>query len=143
MQSVRTREDNGESEVKKYDDWNEIKKKIDIKTKKIVVPKEREVYWASIGENIGNEQNGKGDIFSRPVLIIKRFSRSMFFGVPLSTQVKEGTFFYNFTFLDKPSNALIVQGRLFDSKRLENRIGMINKDDFENIKKNLKWLLNV
>jgi len=129
--------------VKQFNKWNKIKKKIDIKTTKIVVPKEREVYWASVGENIGNEQNGKGDIFSRPVLIIKRFSKSMFFGVPLSTQTKKGTFFYNFTFLNNPSNALIVQGRLFDSKRLENRIGMISKDDFEDIKKNLKELLDV
>jgi len=36
-----------------------------------------------------------------------------------------------------------VQGRLFDTKRLENRIGMINKDDFANIKKSLKELLDV
>jgi len=129
--------------VKRYNEWNQIKIKIDAKTKKIVIPKEREVYWASIGENIGNEQNGKGDIFSRPVLIIKRFSRSMFFGVPLSTQTKEGNFFYNFTFLDKPSNALVVQGRIFDTKRLENRIEMIGKNDFENIKKSLKELLDV
>ena len=129
--------------MKRYNEWNQIKIKINAKTKKIITPKEREVYWASIGENIGNEQNGKGDIFSRPVLIIKRFSRSMFFGVPLSTQTKEGNFFYNFTFLDKPSNALVVQGRIFDTKRLENRIGMIDKDDFENIKKSLKELLDV
>jgi mRNA-degrading endonuclease toxin of MazEF toxin-antitoxin module len=129
--------------MKKYDEWNVIKQKIDLKTTKIVIPKQREVYWASIGENIGNEQNGKGDIFSRPVLIIKRFSKSMFFGVPLSTQIKKGTFFYNFTFLDKPSNALVVQGRLFDTKRLENRIGMIEKDDFTNIKQSLKELLDV
>lgn len=129
--------------MKQHDKWNEIKKKIDTKTTKIVIPKQREVYWASIGENIGNEQNGNGDIFSRPVLIIKRFSKSMFFGVPLSTQIKEGTFFYNFTFLEKESNALIVQGRLFDTKRLENRIGMIEKDDFANIKQSLKELLDV
>ena len=129
--------------MKRYNEWNQIKIKIDAKTKKIITPKEREVYWASIGENICNEQNGKGNIFSRPVLIIKRFSRSMFFGVPLSTHTKEGNFFYNFTFLDKPSNALVVQGRIFDTKRLENRIEMIGKNDFENIKKSLKELLDV
>ncbi|WP_434581477.1 type II toxin-antitoxin system PemK/MazF family toxin [Sulfurimonas sp. NW15] len=129
--------------MKQFDKWNDLKKKIDSKTKKIVTPKEREVYWASIGENIGNEQNGKGDIFSRPVLIVKRFSKSMFFGVPLSTQIKQGSFFYNFRFLDNFSNALIVQGRLYDTKRLENRIGMINKEDFVNIKQKLKDLLDV
>jgi mRNA interferase MazF len=85
--------------MKKFDEWNDIKKELDIK-KKNVIPKEREVYWASIGENIGFEQNGKGDVFSRPVLIIKRFSKNIFYGVPLSTQIKDGNFFYNFTFLD-------------------------------------------
>jgi mRNA interferase MazF len=128
--------------MKKFDDWNSIKKELDIK-KKNITPKEREVYWASIGENIGFEQNGKGDIFSRPVLILKRFSRNMFYGIPLSTKIKDGNFFYNFTFLDKPSNALLVQGRLFDTKRLENRMGMIEKTDFENIKKSVKELLSV
>jgi mRNA interferase MazF len=67
----------------------------------------------------------------------------MFYGIPLSTKIKDGNFFYNFTFLDKPSNALLVQGRLFDTKRLENRMGMIEKTDFENIKKSVKELLSV
>jgi mRNA interferase MazF len=127
---------------KKFDDWNEIKKDIDIR-EKIITPKEREVYWVSIGENIGYEQNGKGDIFSRPVLILKRFSRNIFFGIPLSTQTKEGNWFYNFTFLDNPTNAIVVQGRLYDTKRLENRLGMIGKDDFVNIKKKMRELLDV
>ena len=125
-----------------FDKWNEIKKDLDIK-KKNVIPKEREVYWASIGENVGFEQNGKGDIFSRPVLILKRFSKNLFYGIPLSTKVKDGSFFYSFTFLNNPSNALLVQGRLFDTKRLENRMGMINKTDFDNIKKSIRKLLDV
>ena len=32
--------------------------------------KERDIFWVSIGQNIGYEQNGKSDIFSRPVLIL-------------------------------------------------------------------------
>jgi len=40
-------------------------------------------------------------------------------------------------------DTLIVQGRLFDTKRLENRVGMINKDDFEVIKIKIKELLDV
>lgn len=128
---------------KRFDGWNEVKKSIDAKTTKIVVPKEREVYWASIGENIGFEQNGKGEIFSRPVLVLKRFSKTMFFGIPLSTQVKEGSYFYSFSFLGEISTALIVQGRLFDTKRLENRLGMIDKTDFQTIKNRVRGLLDV
>jgi mRNA interferase MazF len=89
------------------------------------------------------EQNGKGEIFSRPVLVMKRFSRNMFFGIPLSTQIKDGNFFYNFYFLEQQSNALLVQARLYDTKRLENRLGMIEKSDFTNIKIKLKELLEL
>ncbi len=128
--------------MKKFNEWNEVKKQLDCK-EKYITPKEREVYWASIGENIGFEQNGKGDIFSRPVLIVKRFSKNIFFGVPLSTQPKEGSFFYGFELNGEKSTALVVQGRLFDTRRLENRIGMISKEDFENIKLRIKDLLDV
>ena len=127
---------------KRYDEWNEIKKNI-AKSKEKVFFKERDIFWISIGENIGFEQNGKGDVFSRPVLVVKKFSKSIFFGVPLSTQIKEGSFFFKFELNNKNSNALLVQGRLFDTKRLENKIGMINKDDFKNLKENLRKLLDV
>lgn len=128
--------------MKRFDEWNDLKKDLDEK-EEFVIPKEREVYWASIGENIGYEQNGKGESFSRPVLIVKKYSKNMFFGVPLSTQIKEGSFFYNFTFLDETSNALIVQSRLFDARRLENKLGMISEEDFENIKGKIKVLLGM
>jgi len=54
---------------------------------KKIIPqiKQREIYWANIGENIGFEQNGKGDNFMRPLLIFKKFSNNIFFGIPLST----------------------------------------------------------
>ena len=128
--------------MKKHNEWNEIKKELDSQNKNIIF-KERDIFWVSIGENIGYEQNGKGEIFSRPVLVVKRFSRNMFFGVPLSTKIKDGNFFFEFELLGAKSNALLVQCRLLDSKRLENKIGMIKKDDFEKLKIKLKELLNV
>jgi len=128
--------------MKKYNEWNEVKKELDMQTHSIIY-KERDIFWASVGENIGYEQNGKGRIFSRPVLIVKRFSRNMFFGVPLSTKMKDGNFFFEFELLGKKSNALIVQGRLFDTKRLENKIGMMSKDDFITLKEKLRELLGM
>jgi mRNA interferase MazF len=128
--------------MKQYDEWNKIKKQIDSKTK-ISIPKEREVYWASIGENIGFEQNGKSKFFTRPVLVLKRFNKNIFFGIPLSTQIKDGNFFFTFRLNDKQSNALLVQGKLFDIKRLEKKIGMISKDEFSDLKIKLKELLDI
>jgi len=67
----------------------------------------------------------------------------MFFGIPLSTKIKQGSFFFEFELDGSKSNVLLVQGRLYDSKRLEMKIGMIKQDDFSNLKRKLRELLNI
>jgi hypothetical protein len=129
--------------MKNFDEWNQVKKRINGKVKTPQI-RQREIYWANIGENIGFEQNGKGEDFMRPLLIFKKFSNTMFFGIPLSTQQKEGDWFFEFSFLeDKSSTALIVQGRLFDAKRLDRKIGKMSIEDFESLKMSFKELFNV
>ena len=86
--------------MKKFNEWNEVKKETDLSEKSPLF-KEREIYNAKIGENIGFEQSGKGDEFVRPVLIVKRLTKEMFFGVPLSTTLREGSFFYGFEFIGR------------------------------------------
>jgi mRNA interferase MazF len=128
--------------MKKFDEWNEVKKQVDTRSN-IIQFKEREVYWASIGENVGFEQNGKGADFSRPVLIIKKLNNHLFFGVPLSTQSRTGSFFFEFELLsNKTSTALLVQAKTYDIKRLDQKIGMIQKNDFEQLKVKMKELLS-
>ncbi len=129
--------------MKKHDEWNNVKKNLEKKRSRIYY-KEREIYWANIGENIGSEQNGKGDDFTRPLLIFKKFSNDIFFGIPLSTQVKEGNWFFEFSFKDEElSTALLVQSRLFDIKRLDKKIGKISVEDFSMLKIKFKELMNV
>ena len=129
--------------MKKHDEWNNVKKNLEKKRSRIYY-KEREIYWANIGENIGSEQNGKGDDFTRPLLIFKKFSNDIFFGIPLSTQVKEGNWFFEFSFKDEElSTALLVQSRLFDIKRLDKKIGKISVKDFSVLKIKFKELMNV
>ncbi len=128
--------------MKKFDEWNEVKKQVDTRSN-VIQFKEREVYWASVGENIGFEQNGKGADFSRPVLIIKKLNNHLFFGVPLSTQSRTGSFFFEFELLsNKTSTALLVQAKAYDVKRLDQKIGMIQKNDFEQLKVKMKELLS-
>lgn len=128
--------------AKEFYKWYMLKEQLH-NTEKEQYFKERDVFWASIGVNIGYEQDGKGEIFSRPVLIIKKYNKNIFFGVPLSTKIKDGTFFFTFSLNDKPSNALLVQCRIYDTKRLENKIGKIAQKDFEALKIKLRKLLNV
>ena len=127
---------------KDFNQWHNLKQNLH-NSRKVVVFKERDIIWASIGINIGYEQDGKGEISSRPLLILKKYNRNLFFGIPLSTKIKEGSFFFEFILNDKPSSALLVQGRTYDAKRLENKIGMINQKDFSALKLKLKELLDV
>jgi mRNA interferase MazF len=127
---------------KKFDEWNDVKKNLN-NAKKDIFFEEREIFWASIGYNIGFEQNGKGKVFSRPVLVVTKFSKNIFLGVPLSSQIKDGNFFFKFKLNGEISTALLVQARLFDSKRLENKIGTMNKQNFLDLKNNLKKLMKL
>lgn len=36
--------------------------------------KERQIWWASIGQNIGVEANGKNKKYERPVIILKNLT---------------------------------------------------------------------
>ncbi len=128
---------------KKFDIWNEVKKRTD--SKKVVANfKEREIYWANIGENIGFEQCGKGEDFMRPLLVFRKFNNNMFFGIPLSTTIREGSFFFEFEFLNgTKSSALLVQTKMFDVKRLDRKIGMIHKEDFRKLEDKFKTLLKL
>ncbi len=121
----------------KLDQWNDVKQ-ITEKTKKKVYFKERDIFWLKIGENIGFEQNGKGNKFQRPVLVVKRYTNDMFLGIPLSTTLREGSFYFQFEFIKgQMSTALLVQHRLFSSKRFIKKIGKINQNDFICLKKKL------
>ncbi len=128
--------------AKEFYKWHILKEQLH-NEKKEQYFKERDVFWASVGINIGYEQDGKGEIFSRPILVVKKYNKNIFFGVPLSTKIKEGTFFFTFTLNEKLSNALLVQGRIYDTKRLENKIGKISQKDFNILKIKLRKLLNV
>lgn len=102
-----------------YDKWNEVKKRTQDKITTAHF-REREIYWANVGQNIGNEQNGKGEDFMRPLLVFRKYNNILFCGIPLSTIIRDGSFFYSFKFLeDKSSSALLVQAKTFDVKRLD------------------------
>ena len=128
-----------------YNNWNEIK--ITIENENIIVGfKERDIFYMNMGKNIGFEQDGKGENFVRPVVIIKGFNKNMFFGIPLSTKMKEGKFYYKFRFQKKDelveNIALLSQMRLFSTKRLLNKIGVISKEDFIKMKNEFKSLID-
>lgn len=126
---------------KNFDNWNELKKKIHINNENKFYH-EREVWWCSIGVNVGFEQDGKGEDFSRPVLVVKGFSKNVFICVPLTTRLKDGKYYSDIFLGDKIKRKVILsQIRLIDSKRLEEKICTIDECQFNAIKEKITQLI--
>lgn len=122
---------------KNFDDWNMVKQSLDSEHKPPLF-NEGQVWWCSVGLNVGFETYGKNKLFNRPVIIIKKYSRFTFFGLPMTSRQKEHKSYYPFYFNGVHGSILIQQGRSFDSRRLGERIGQIPSDQLEIIKKALK-----
>jgi len=104
---------------------------------------EREIWWCSLGENVGFEQDGKGIKFARPVVIFKKFNKEVFWAIPLSTKMKKSKFYVSLSASDNIQRVAIVsQLRLVDSKRLLDKIAMASKDEYQNIQKAVISLCN-
>lgn len=114
---------------KDFDGWNRIKKQTDTQTR-IPFFYEREVWWCTIGINVGSEQNG-GEGFLRPVVVLKKFNGHMFWGVPLTGKRKTGKFYIPITTAGKhSSSAILSQLRLYDSRRLFKKMGTLSKEKY-------------
>jgi len=126
---------------KDFDKWNEKKKFIN-KQELAKFCHSREIWWCSIGTNIGFEQDGTGKNFDRPILVIRGFNENLFFGVALIGKKKEGKFyFYIGKVEDRDATAVLSQARLIDTKRLVRKITTLDEDSFEQLKTALKKVL--
>jgi mRNA interferase MazF len=103
---------------------------------------EREIWYCHLGENIGFEQDGKGDKFLRPIIILRKFNNQILWAIPLTSTVKKSPYYFAVSFGDNTkSSAILSQIRLIDAKRLAYTIGEISKEEFEELKKKLKDLI--
>ena len=125
---------------KDFNEWNEVKKKLALASGRKYF-KVREVWWCHLGVNLGDEEDGKGPHFFRPVLIIKKFNYNLFVAIPLSTSLKDKTYYHCFEFKNKRQSAILSQIRLLDTKRLAERMGSITDPEFDTIKKKIKELI--
>ena len=126
---------------KEFDKWNEKKKKINEQELDIFYH-EREIWWCSLGVNIGSEQDGSGEEYRRPVLILKGLSRQTCLIVPLTASPQTHPLRPSVGLVDgKAATALLSQIRVIDSKRLVRKIGYLNQETFNRIRKTAKDLL--
>ena len=127
---------------KDFDKWNIEKKRIESIQSNFLF-KSGDIWWCSVGLNIKEESCGKGDMFRRPVLVLRKLSKTTFIGIPLSTQKKEGSWFCDISILSKTQYVLLYQIRMFSTNRFQRRITTLDDSDFKKVKQKLETLLEL
>jgi mRNA interferase MazF len=125
-----------------YDRWN-VRKKIISANKRTSFSKERDVWWCSLGLNIGRESYGKGDAFQRPVLIFKQLSFDLCVVLPLTSQERIGNWFVHILVSGEKRWAMLHQIRVLDKKRFLSKMGIITPEEFDQVKEKLEVLLEL
>jgi mRNA-degrading endonuclease toxin of MazEF toxin-antitoxin module len=125
--------------IKNFDKWNKSKKIIENRNNNHLSSfRERDVWWCSIGINIGSEEDGKNEFFERPVLVLRKFNNRMSWVIPMSTKMRLNK--YNYYFENEV--ALMSQLRIVSNKRLNRFIRRISTYEFSTIRWSICDLIN-
>ncbi len=125
---------------KTFGDWILLKDKLHNRNK-IPVFKQAEIWWCSIGFNVGHEENGKNQLFNRPILVLRKFNNHLFLGVPLTSKIKENIFYRKISFKGMMQSVMIAQMRVMDSKRLTHKMGEMSEEQFQMIRREVKEMI--
>lgn len=126
--------------ILKFIEWTKLKIRINNKNE-VFYFHEREIWRASLGYNIGQEQNGKHDMFERPVLILKKFNNDLCWILPLTSKNKKGLYYYQCEYKGRKSTIILSQLKLISGKRLIRKMGVLSEEEFNNIRNRVKNLL--
>jgi mRNA interferase MazF len=117
---------------KNFDIWNTLKKDLEKNPVKIFANK-RDIWWCSLGLNVGTELCGKNEFFERPILVIKVFNKDTLKVVPLTSKLKEGKYYFELDFNGIKSYASFSQVKTISTKRLSRKISRLDIGQFERL----------
>lgn len=127
--------------IKDFTKWLLIKMKIDKQTHFPPLFNEAEIWWCSVGENVGSEISGKGEYFRRPMLVVRKLDRFSFIGVPITSQHKIGSWYSHIKVKEKDNYVVLHQIKHIDYRRMDKNICTIEKIRFAQIKDEIITLL--
>jgi mRNA interferase MazF len=125
--------------MKPHDAWNNKKKGLDAR---VLIPdfSERDIWWCSLGLNIGYEEDGKNENFERPICILRKFNKDIFIGLPLTSVRKDNKYYFPHTLHAVEGSILLSQARLMSAKRLQRKLGHIGRERFKELREKYRML---
>jgi mRNA interferase MazF len=125
---------------KDFDTWNKIKKATNAEKPRLYTV--REIWWCRLGVNVGTEQDGRGEKFLRPVLILRGFGPDACLVMPLTTSTRKHPLRVPVGVVkDKEARANVSQMRVVDTRRLVEKIGFLEKEIFAHVREIARGLL--
>ncbi len=124
---------------KDYKKWSRLKS--DLHNKYVVERnsseryiKEREVRWCVFGENIGHETDGKGESYTRPCIILRKYNKYTFLVVPITSNDKERDFLMDLGKISSVNARVnLSQMRVVSFARMLGKISIINYEKFQKL----------
>lgn len=116
--------------LKGFHSWTILKEQIEFSEKKIYANK-REIWWCSLGENVGTELCGKNELYERPVLVLKVFNAETIKILPLTSKKRVGKYYVDVSYQTKTSSGSLSQIKTISTKRLSRKIGKITQASFD------------
>ena len=119
---------------KDFDKWNTVKKITHTERPRLYTV--REIWWCKLGINIGTEQDGKGEWYDRPCVIMRGFGPDACLVIPLTTSVREHPLRAPVGLVEgKEARANLSQIRVVDARRLTRKVGFLEKKVFLELRK--------
>jgi len=115
---------------KDFDAWNKKKKELESREQRISGVHERQIWWCSLGLNIGDEEDGKNDLFERPILIIRKYNKRFVLVIPLTSNIKFDPHYHRIENRTMGS-AILSQARPISTKRFDRLARTLAKSEFE------------
>lgn len=128
--------------IKDFDKWNTEKKLVNENTR-AVFGYPREVWWCSLGVNIGSEIDGKNENFERPVIILRVYNKETMLVLPTTAKARNDKFHLPIEIdainpvtkvaYKKTVFVKLTQVRVISNKRLLRKVDVISETEFERI----------
>ena len=118
--------------MKNFDEWNELKKKLD-ERQNVPFANRGDIWWCSIGLNVGWEQDGKNELFERPVLILEVFNKDMLRIAPLTSKTKEDRHRLKITYSERWGVVVLSQVKTISPRRLSRKIASLDMSEFQKV----------
>ncbi len=91
-----------------------------------------------MGVNIGEEVLGKGPMYLRPAIVLRKTTHGSCVVIPTTTQSKHGSWYFPFEVNNLRRWAMMHQIRFISSRRLHNRESTLYDSQLRSLKKAIK-----